>query len=160
MSEAGVTPALRRRRERAEHQRSLIQEQAALLSPDRELNSLSPSLKLNHTAEVSDENRRNAAFDLLDISREASVKDLTERLQVNHNNLFYFSIIFNFLNSINAGESHIGDDAIIAHGGQGDAGHGRPIRNHLQSQRRTHQIQIPPRPAQFRQLPGAEQQIA
>lgn len=71
-------------------------------------NSLSANQKVNHADEVSDENRRNAAFtqpiserisnlqkekdkdnfdrNLLDISREASVKDLTERLQVK--NLF------------------------------------------------------------------------
>lgn len=110
MLEVGVTPALRRRRERAEHQRSLIQEQAATMSADSEpnSNSLSANQKVNHADEVSDENRRNAAFtqpiserisnlqkekdkdnfdrNLLDISREASVKDLTERLQVK--NLF------------------------------------------------------------------------
>lgn len=104
VSEVGVTPALRRRRERAEHQRTLIQEQEAAMSPDREPNSLTPAQKVNHVAEVNDENRRNTAFtqpiserisnlqkekdkdnfdrNLLDISREASVKDLTERLQV------------------------------------------------------------------------------
>jgi hypothetical protein len=139
VNDVGVTPALRRRRERAERQRSLIREQedAARLSPSQIEESFDdcstsitskckikifdkkfilnplihwPSIvpKVITVADVADENRRNVDLtlnmapiserisnlqkekdkdsvdrNLLDISREASVKDLTERLQVN-----------------------------------------------------------------------------
>ncbi|KZS12793.1 Uncharacterized protein APZ42_022001 [Daphnia magna] len=117
VNDVGVTPALRRRRERAERQRSLIREQedASRLSPsqmDEPFDDCSTSFtipKMITVADVADENRRNVDLtlnmppiserisnlqkekdkdsidrNLLDISREASVKDLTERLQANH----------------------------------------------------------------------------
>ncbi|XP_046444572.1 uncharacterized protein LOC124194434 isoform X4 [Daphnia pulex] len=119
VNDVGVTPALRRRRERAERQRSLIREQedAARMSPSQieepfEDSSTSFTIsvpKVITVADVADENRRNVDLtlnmppiserisnlqkekdkdnidrNLLDISREASVKDLTERLQANH----------------------------------------------------------------------------